>query len=248
MRVLIPNTLSMTNLVLGFLAMLVASNYDGQNTGALFWPAVMILLAVIADGLDGPAARLLKVDSGGIGAQLDSLADLTTFGMAPGFLMYKGWFTHLGVTHIFNLEIQVGMLVAAIYPVCAAYRLARFNTGHEPDHFRGLPSPVGGLVVALFIITQQNNPLPVPVELLSLPFGTLALLMVSTIRYNKPLSKVRQPNLEAILRLSALGVLILVLTWFLGFQAGEMLLALIVIYIFSGFLTFIVHTIKRLRF
>ncbi len=87
----IPNTLTLGNLTLGFVSMLVASEIGLSTTPSheLFQLAgVFIILAALFDGFDGMAARALDCTSE-LGADLDSLADLTTFGIAPGFLTYK---------------------------------------------------------------------------------------------------------------------------------------------------------------
>ena len=92
---------------------------------AASWPQVLILLAALLDGLDGQVARRLGVVSP-MGKELDSLADCVTFGVAPGYLAYQ---TYLGGTSVAlaGHPIDLGILIAAVFPVCAAYRLARYN-------------------------------------------------------------------------------------------------------------------------
>ncbi|EMG08800.1 CDP-alcohol phosphatidyltransferase [Leptospira interrogans serovar Grippotyphosa str. LT2186] len=87
----VPNTLTLGNLTMGFSAMLVASeagSRNGNELQAYTLAGFFILLAALCDGLDGMAARALHATSE-IGADLDSLADLTAFGIAPGYLMYQ---------------------------------------------------------------------------------------------------------------------------------------------------------------
>ncbi len=109
----------------------------------------LIFLAMIFDALDGHVARLSRTSSD-FGAQLDSLCDLVTFGVAPGFLLVKmcPQFTFV--------HRETVWIVAASYAACAALRLARFNveSGEEDDHlhFSGLPSPAAAASIAGFAI------------------------------------------------------------------------------------------------
>ena len=166
----------------------------------------LVLLAMIADVLDGRLARMSKSTSS-FGGQLDSLCDVVSFGVAPAFLMVKileqkvGAFTEFHPA-VANLISRFVWLAAAAYISCAAIRLARFNVENEEDEsahmsFMGLPTPAAaGAVVSLVIFHQEALP-----ELSSektwlysifdhtvlyvLPFIALGLaaLMVSRIRY-----------------------------------------------------------------
>lgn len=113
-------------------------------------------IAAILDGLDGRIARLLDATSK-IGAELDSLADAISFGVAPALVLYI-WFPHTS---------KLGWGVALLFAVCMVLRLARFNTlqdsGHEPtqsdEFFVGIPAPAGGLLALLpVMITLQFGP------------------------------------------------------------------------------------------
>jgi CDP-diacylglycerol--serine O-phosphatidyltransferase len=246
MRALIPNTLSLSNLVLGFISILVGAQYaTTNNPDTLFWAAILIIIAALCDGLDGPAARLLKVREGGIGEQLDSLADMVTFGAAPGALLYHAYFHKLGVVQMLGLSFPSGLLLASLFPVTAAYRLARFNLSHDPASFRGLPSPIAGVGIALFFILRRGDLSSEDLIYILPIYIMLALLMVSTIKYNKP-----QPGLRsnyAPLRILVLVLFILGLTFVLKFSLIEILLALLGLYIFVGLAAFVILTIKRLK-
>jgi CDP-diacylglycerol--serine O-phosphatidyltransferase len=188
------------NLVSGFFAIVVASRVtrpeipdfaEGDVTNCMYagW---LIFLAMIFDALDGYVARLSKSASG-FGAQLDSLADLVTFGVAPAILLVK---ISPAFTYVHREAIWV---IAATFAVCAALRLARFNveTDETDDHlnFSGLPSPAAAASIASFAILfntllKEDNFLPYPAQLALglqrvLPFYALgvALLMVSRVRY-----------------------------------------------------------------
>jgi CDP-diacylglycerol---serine O-phosphatidyltransferase len=118
-----------------------------------------IILAGILDMLDGRAARMLGADSR-FGAQLDSLADLVSFGVAPGIIMYR-WSLHQ-MDHL-------GWIAALIFCACGAIRLARFNVESVRDegatkgnpYFTGLPTPAAACMVLLPLLVsfQWNDPM-----------------------------------------------------------------------------------------
>jgi CDP-diacylglycerol--serine O-phosphatidyltransferase len=151
----------------------------------------MVLLAMIADMLDGHLARKVKSTSS-FGGQLDSLCDVISFGAAPAFLMLKVLECKLElVAFAGDSSLQRFIwLAAAAYISCAAIRLARFNVENEEDEsahmsFMGLPTPAAaGVIVSLVIFHQETLP-TLNVILYVLPFLALgiAILMVSRIRY-----------------------------------------------------------------
>lgn len=142
----IPNFITSLNLVSGFIAIVFAAN------GHLVPASWMILAAMIFDFMDGFSARLLKAYSP-VGKELDSLADVVSFGVAPGIII---WFL-LGKSIPGNMNSDVLkiclLLIAAIMPVCGAIRLAVFNTDTAQSvSFRGLPIPANALSVISFVI------------------------------------------------------------------------------------------------
>jgi CDP-diacylglycerol--serine O-phosphatidyltransferase len=150
----------------------------------------MILMAMIADMLDGQLARRVKGTSS-FGGQLDSLCDMISFGVAPAFLMLKILESELrtvGFADESFLQRFIWMAAAA-YISCTAIRLARFNVENEEDDsahmsFMGLPSPAAaGVIVSLVIFHQEI--IPTLAIICALPFLSLGLsiLMVSRIRY-----------------------------------------------------------------
>jgi CDP-diacylglycerol--serine O-phosphatidyltransferase len=194
-----PTLLTLGNLICGFFAIVVAARIEKPqelagidiiDTTNVMLSGCLIFLAMVFDGLDGYVARLARTTSD-FGAQLDSLCDVVSFGVAPGFLLVKMCprFTYV--------HSQAVWVIAAAYAACAALRLARFNveTNDEDDHlyFSGLPSPAAAAVIASFAIMfyalrQDINPLKEGVDnvlQVVLPFFGLlvALLMVSRIRY-----------------------------------------------------------------
>jgi len=148
----IPNIITCLNLYAGCLSCIMSIKYDNY-TGAF----IFILLAACFDFMDGFAARLLKAYSP-IGAQLDSLADVVSFGMAPGFMIYSFL---LNVAQSFSLAVNLSFL-AFLIPVFAALRLAKFNVdSRQTTSFLGLPVPAnalfwGGLIPSIPL--SANNP------------------------------------------------------------------------------------------
>jgi CDP-diacylglycerol--serine O-phosphatidyltransferase len=165
MRSLIPNALTALNLVLGVFA--IMNTYNGNFATA----ALLIVAAMVADGLDGRVARYFQASSE-FGKELDSLCDLVSFGVAPAFLAYVFLLKDFGMA---------GSLIAAAFATCGALRLARFNvnTGTVKGYFMGLPIPAAGCVVATFVlIGVKPAGLAFPIMV-----AVFAYLMVSTIKY-----------------------------------------------------------------
>lgn len=247
-RSFIPNAFSMGNLTFGFFSMIIASRATGHNSENFYFfiaAGLCIMIAAIFDGLDGPLARLFKSQSQ-LGEQLDSLADLTTFGLAPGFLMYKIYLydmvipkTHFGTPW----DIPFGMAIAVIFPLCAAFRLARFNINHDPSSFVGLPSPVGGLLIA-FIPLYNNNTDYISRPVAIILFISVAFLMISNIRYTKPQSNLRSQFtiLRAVGFLAIVGVLIY------RFNLYFVVFGVVILYVASGLFAMIIHLAQKLRY
>lgn len=232
----IPNTLTLGNLTLGFISIIFASmNIPHHLTIA----GILILAAALLDGLDGQVARMLGVASE-LGKELDSLADCVTFGVAPGFLAYKGYLQGTWV-QAFGQSIDAGVFIAAIFPVCAAYRLARFNVTHVPNAFDGLPSPIAGIIVALVPLCFLTIHIPKIIFIIS--FVIVALLMVSTVRYSKPQSYL----LEKITGIKLFLFIIVFIALIVIFKQW-VILAIIALYILSGILSFIIQVIQDYRY
>jgi CDP-diacylglycerol--serine O-phosphatidyltransferase len=131
---------------------LVTSSDQGtwvaQLPEKIWWGSVCIGIAAIVDFLDGFVARLFKATSE-IGAQLDSLADVVSFGVAPGMIFYQLLrLSFIGTEDGLNVSVWA-LLPAIIFPCAGAYRLARFNVDKSQAYgFKGVPIPAAGLVVA----------------------------------------------------------------------------------------------------
>ena len=138
----IPNILTSLNLLCGWASIYFSFKGDFSLSMSL------IVFASLFDFLDGFAAKKLNVQSD-LGAQLDSFADLVTFGIAPSIVVYKlSTFTDSNLSN--NLQLFIFLLIGLI-PVFAAIRLAKFNINKEKtNHFIGLPSPAFALIVVAF--------------------------------------------------------------------------------------------------
>ncbi|WP_067934931.1 CDP-diacylglycerol--serine O-phosphatidyltransferase [Alicyclobacillus kakegawensis] len=162
----IPSLLTVGNLIIGFVAML------GAVRGNTAEAALLVIAGMVLDGLDGRAARWLRAESA-FGRELDSLSDIVTFGVAPSFIMYQEVLQYLG---------WVGTLLAVLFPVCGALRLARFNIqARSAACFVGLPiTAAGGILatMALYGDIIRHSKVALPIGML-----ILALLMVSRTRY-----------------------------------------------------------------
>ena len=196
----LPNLMTAGNLLCGFLALTFIVQVVPDSTGSegpvfseadidkiknALW---LILGAFVFDGLDGRIARLIGKESP-FGLQFDSLADSISFGAAPAFLMQRV------ILHDFNVEIErLGLVVASVYLLCGALRLARYNclsampnSGNSRE-FLGFPIPASAAMVAsltMFLIWLEEKNLPTSswrwVLLALLVF--LSVMMVSEVKY-----------------------------------------------------------------
>ncbi len=168
---LLPSLFTIGNMFLGFYAIVLGLRQQFE------WSALVIFLAGILDGLDGRIARMTATESD-FGREYDSLADLITFGMAPALLAYLWGLDELG---------RIGWLTSAFFMVSAATRLARFNVQTRRSDaldFVGLPAPAAaGALASVLFIAPQNDWKNWLNALLVLILITLALLMVSSLRY-----------------------------------------------------------------
>ena len=246
----VPNLFTLGNLSMGFLAILISSSEHG-NMELLFIASLLILLAVLFDGLDGFAARLLDANST-LGAQLDSLADLITFGVAPATLMYSFKLSKMNYALSANLYIPLGMLIALVWPACTAYRLARFNVEKKDDSFKGLPSPVAGLLVALMPLIFSDEPASIGIIdlVLTLLYIFCAFLMVSTLRYAKPqvtfLRRFSSGRLS--IALCFITLILIFIGWRYGlFYTALSLFTITLLYLVTGLVSLLIHSIQKYR-
>jgi CDP-diacylglycerol---serine O-phosphatidyltransferase len=167
----VPNLFTLLNLFFGCIAVIfilqngISIMYNADGTQLIDMPekiwlaSLFIGLAALVDFLDGFVARMFKVSSS-FGKQIDSLADLVSFGVAPGMILYQ--FLRMSfMKQQDGLNISLWMLLPAlIIPCAAAYRLAKFNLDDLQQYgFKGVPTPAVGLLVASFplIYYTANN-------------------------------------------------------------------------------------------
>ena len=134
----IPNEFTFINLSCGILSILSVMN-EKYTLASIF-----ILLAGLVDRYDGRVARFLDVSSD-LGKELDSLADLVSFGVAPSILIYTLF--ELGGHGILGI---IGIIILLAFPICGAFRLARYNTAQFDGVFTGVPITIVGCFMALF--------------------------------------------------------------------------------------------------
>lgn len=167
----IPNIFTFINLSCGVFSLL--STFEVNYVLA----SVFILIAGLVDRYDGRVARYLQVSSD-LGKELDSLADLVSFGVAPSILIYTVFeFNKLGPSGI------IGIILLITLPICGAYRLARYNTSSFDGVFTGVPITIVGCFLALFALLAVNVVIPVIIAIILVIVGSY--LMVSTIKLKK---------------------------------------------------------------
>lgn len=168
---LLPSAFTISNILLGFYAVVCGLRGDFQKA------AILVLLAGVLDALDGRIARLTGTESD-FGREYDSLADVLTFGATPALLTYLWGLSELG---------RIGWLVPLFYLVCAATRLARYNvqtTIVDARYFVGLPAPAAaGAISALLFFAPDREWKTWAAAVLLVALVLLGGLMVSTFRY-----------------------------------------------------------------
>ena len=138
----IPNAITLMNLTSGFIAVIMV--FEGQLVKA----SLFIFLAAIFDFLDGTAARVLDARSE-LGKQLDSLADIVSFGVAPGIIMFQ--LLSVGCEGSCNIleRMHITPYFSLLIPVCSAIRLGKFNLDlRQEENFIGLPTPANAIFFA----------------------------------------------------------------------------------------------------
>ena len=168
-----PDFFTVANLFFGFFS--VIKTIEGQYSSAAWF----IILAIICDGIDGKLARISGIESR-FGHIFDTLSDLLSSGLAPGFLIYYSRF---------SIAPAIGIPVTFVYILAGAYRLARFQVmqaGKQPKGYCGLPIPVSGITIASLWIFYYPAARIIPAFWWVGLFLGLSLLMVTTIEYDWP--------------------------------------------------------------
>ncbi len=207
----LADLITLINALAGFASIIMALN------GKIEIALVLIIIAVIADGVDGAVARYSG--TGVLGANLDSLSDVISFGVAPAVVAY---------VILSNMGYLAGIF-PGFFMVCGILRLARFNVSGKRDGFEGIPITAGGFIVALFVLT--GDIIPYFEFIFAALLFVLSLLMVSTISY----PKMKNPFILALVVI-VLGFILG--AFYFGFpdlvkKGSLLLLILIMVYILS---------------
>jgi len=240
---IVPSLFTVGNIFCGYYSIVATlrGNWD--------YAAVLIGIGYILDGLDGRVARLTKTTSD-FGLQLDSIADVITFGVAPGILAFNwGFGASEGIDGSVAKHVhQLGSLATFAFVVCGALRLARFNLQAKlpPEttskrYFVGLPIPAAAGMIASIVHFFKTPTLMVGSALLwSFLILLLAFLMISTVRYYSfkefDVKKAR-PSL------ALFGTAMLISLIYL--YSEVMLLAIAAVYVTSGLILNLTHTVRR---
>lgn len=212
----IPDVISLLNLSFGFLAILMAFN------GNISLSAILIIISVVFDSIDGWVARKVgRNDEYGFGKNIDSLADVVSFGTAPGVLLYS-------IGNIYFHEINLFVAIVSLFIViCGVLRLTRFNVvADKVDYkgFIGLPIPTIAILLSTFVLSGFFN-----------IYVTLALMIATSFLM---ISNVRYPKFDNIRIISFVGLLILLIIIFYLLNLygitifATIVFALAIIYIF----------------
>lgn len=165
----VPNSFTLGNLGCGILSIMMTfqSNYR--------WASIFILMAALMDRYDGRVARALNVSSD-LGKELDSLADLVSFGVAPAVLAFD-------LYNFISLPAMMGYFIVLVFPLAGAYRLARYNSTTFNNVFSGIPITIAGLFMALYSLLTINHNTNVAMTIILMLF--LSFMMVSNIKFKK---------------------------------------------------------------
>lgn len=235
----LPSLLTITNLSIGFLA--IINTIKGKFSLA----AWLILIAIVFDILDGRVARLTKSTSK-FGVEFDSLADLLSFGIAPAILIYRAF--------LFRYN-EVGEGIVLLFIIAGTLRLARFNVkaqtfSMDEVHFQGLPVPAAGGLLASFVLVYQMfiqdvslrtipfimKEVPQISKLVPLVIIFLSYLMISNFRYSsfKKLKLGRRKSFRIFVLLITFGLVIFM-------YPENIILIIFTSYILSGIIDYILR-------
>jgi len=230
----LPSSITMASIFCGFSSVVMSINAAGARPEYYFlWAAGLLVLAGVFDGLDGRVARATNTATE-FGVQLDSLADVVSFGMAPAILAYRYGFFNLGI-HDSHVR-AAGWAACFVFTACGALRLARFNVqvgSVDARFFVGLPIPAGAACVASVIIW---HPTPPPSASYAYAFAAelflVGLLMVSTLRFPSFKKRTTTPRTAMVTSLSIVLFFALMILlqqrFFIGFFTTYVILALAV--------------------
>jgi CDP-diacylglycerol--serine O-phosphatidyltransferase len=225
---LLPNMITISALFCGFYAIVMSLNLE-------FWQStVAIFIGMILDSMDGRVARFTRTQSE-FGAQLDSLSDMVTFGVAPALVAYEWSLKGMG---------RVGWVAAFVYCACAALRLARFNTNItvvDKRFFQGLPSPAAAAIVAGFIWLMDD--LGFSGRDFYWTCWCITLYAGLTMVTNVPFYSFKEMNVRKSVPFIVVILLVLIIVT-ISFDPPKVLFGLFVLYGISGYIVYVWHKFK----
>jgi CDP-diacylglycerol--serine O-phosphatidyltransferase len=195
---LIPNTLTSCNLFAG------CAGLAFLQQGQLYLATMFVFIAALFDFLDGTAARLLNARSE-LGKQLDSLADVVSFGVLPGLIMFRLLEHAVEFQYPETFWMRFLPYLALLIPVASAIRLGRFNIDiRQTEHFIGLPTPANALFIAGFPLALSSEGFLLKITIINIiniiydPFFLSVICLLSTIMLNAevPLFSMKFKNLR----------------------------------------------------
>jgi CDP-diacylglycerol--serine O-phosphatidyltransferase len=225
-KYLVPNALTLGSIYCGISSIHLSTTAQGPKD--MMMAAWLIVIAMVCDGMDGRVARMTKSESE-FGVQLDSLADLVSFGVAPGFLLYNWGMQPLG---------RWGLFFAFVFAACTALRLARFNVmaaqhAGVMKYFLGLPSPLAAGAVVSVVLAHVS----MTKEMTTLASGSVAalgtllgVLMVSNVRYRT----FKDVNFRGRAGVLAIGLIFASAAVGMAFKPGVAFVILMMLYIAIG--------------
>ena len=225
---ILPNLFTSASLFSGFYA--IVQGMDGKFEVA----CIAIFVAMVLDGLDGRVARMTRTTSE-FGAQLDSLSDMVSFGAAPALVMYAWALQPLG---------KWGWIAAFVYCVCAALRLARFNTNIgvvDKNYFQGLPSPAAACLMAgLIWVLNEWQISGGDVRWVAWAMAVFAgITMISTVPYYSGKDfNLRRSVPFWVIPAIVVGYLLI------SIQPSHVLFGLFVVYALSGYVIWVVRALR----
>ncbi len=252
---ILPSTFTAGNIAIGYYAMVQSIRGMHFGDSAAFDRASLaIIFAMFFDALDGRIARMTNTQSA-FGRELDSLADVITFGVAPSFLAYLWGVREIWPSAYPDFQARLmrfGLVISFLFLICGACRLARFNISVNPQprnpgrpdrkYFVGMPIPAGAGVLAAVVHFEEGSPIH-SIWMSMLWLGLIALvgfLMVSSWRFwsGKELDfNQRQPG--------RLLVLVALLASVLIFESRYSLIVLAMAYLLSGVFARLAYSWQR---
>jgi len=242
----LPNLFTIMSLCAGFYAIVQAMGGRYQQA------AMAIFAALVLDGLDGRIARLTRTQSD-FGAELDSLSDMVSFGVAPALVVYHWALQEFAFSKSVQmlgpwLSTRLGWIAAFIYCACAALRLARFNTNHDvvdKRFFQGLPSPAAACLVAGLVWAMERYEVH-GADIRWLAWGVTmfaGLSMVSNFRFYSG----KDINLRKSVSFPVVVGIMLGLVFLIAFESTlpEILFLLFSAYALSGYVLWLLGAFQR---